>query len=233
LVELGAPTMSLLIPPGREIEIKSDRRRRWFVGGALLAFAVMAGTLSLIAFAYIEQLDKVEALETQNSEILDDHHAIGKAFAQQTKKLDRQSRKLEAVVRSSYGQGYVAGREASQLPSAFRPLARHAATGLFVPRRLPSALGSARPRIKADVDGYAIRWRGLALFASRTDPLSVWTRQALGGRVQPLKLGRHRVRRLTGPSGVIYAWRRDDATYALIALPRLEPVGRTLVSSMK
>src|SRR5215207_9005301 len=112
--------MSSLTPPGREIEIKSDRRRRWFVGGALLAFAVMAGTLSLIAFAYIQQLDKVEALETQNEKILDDHHAIGNAFAQQTKKLARQSRKLEAVVRSSYGQGFLAGREAAQLPRAMR-----------------------------------------------------------------------------------------------------------------
>lgn len=218
-----------VIPPGREIE--RERRRRWFVGGLLLAFAIMAGTLSLIAFAYIEQLDKVEALETQNEKILGDHDAIGEAFAQQTKKLARQSRKLEAVVRSSYGQGYLAGREASQLPRAMRPLARHAATGLLVPRRLPSALGSA-PRIKADVDGYAIRWRGLALFASRTDPLSVWTRQALAG-VEKLTLGGRRVRRLTGPSGVIYAWRENDVTYALIAVPRLEPVSRTLIPSMK
>ena len=191
----------------------------------------MAGTLSLIAFAYIEQSDKVEALETQNREILDDHHAIGTAFTEQTRKLASQTRRLEAVVRSSYGQGYAAGREASQLPQAIRPLARHAAAGLAVPRRLPSALGSA-PRIRADVDGYALRWPGLALFASRTDPLSVWTRQALGG-TQSRTLGPHRVRRLVGPSGVIYAWRKDDATYALIALPRLEPVGETLISSMK
>ena len=102
---------------------------------------------------------------------------------------------------------------------------------MAVPRRLPSGLESA-PRIKGDVDGYAVRWPGLALFASRTDPLSVWTRQALGG-TQSRTLGRHRVRRLVGPSGVIYAWRKDDATYALIALPRLEPVGETLISSMK
>ena len=223
--------MSSPIPTGRDLEIKSARRRRWLVGGAILALAIMAGTLSLIAFAYIEQSDKVEALETQNQEILDDHHAIGEAFAEQTKKLASQSRKLEEVVRSSYGQGYSAGREASQLPRAVRPLARHAAAGLAVPRRVPAAL-DAPPRIKADVDGYAVRWPGLALFASRTDPLSVWTRQALGG-TQSRTLGPHRVRRLVGPSGVIYAWRKDDATYALIALPRFEPVGKTLISSMK
>ena len=223
--------MSSPIPSARDLEIKSARRRRWFVGGAILALAIMAGTLSLIAFAYIEQSDKVEALETQNQEILDDHHAIGQAFAQQTKKLASQTRRLDAVVRSSYGQGFAAGREAAQLPRAIRPLARHAAAGLAVPRRVPSALDSA-PRIEADVDGYAIRWPGLALFASRTDPLTVWTRQALGGK-QSRTLGNHRVRRLIGPSGVIYAWREDDATYALLALPRLEPVGEELVGSMK
>jgi hypothetical protein len=224
--------MSSPIPTRRDLEIKSDRGRRWIVGGVLLAFAIMAGTLALIAFAYIEQSDKVEALETQNREILDDHHAIGQAFAEQTRKLARQSRKLDAVVRSSYGQGYAAGREASQLPQAIRPLARHAATGLSIPRRLPSALDSA-PRIKADVDGYAVRWPGLALFASRTDPLSVWTRQTLGGVTESRTLGRHRVRRLIGPNGVIYAWREDDATYAMIALPRFERIGETLITTMK
>jgi hypothetical protein len=224
--------MSSLNPPGQQIEIRSQRSRRWLVGGTLLAFALMAGTLSLIAYAYIDQSDKVEALESQNEKILDDHHAIGKAFAQQTEKLARQSRNLEAVVRSSYGQGFRAGQEASLVPRAIRELARHAATGLSVPRRIPSAL-SGRPRIRADVDGYAIRWGGLALFASRTDPLSVWTRQALGGRVQTLAVGRHRVRRLTGPSGVIYAWRENEVTYALIAVSRLEAVGKTLVGSME
>ena len=84
--------MSSPIPTARDLEIKSDRRRRWLVGGAILALAIMAGTLSLIAFAYIEQSDKVEALETQNQEILGDHHAIGKAFAEQTKKLASQTR---------------------------------------------------------------------------------------------------------------------------------------------
>jgi hypothetical protein len=220
--------------PGRaQIELKSERRRRWLVAGALLAFALMAGTLSLIAFAYVQQSDKVEALETQNEEILNDHHVIGKAFAEQAKKLARQSRKLDSALRSSYGLGFLAGQEASRLPRGLRPLARHAASGLAVPRRVPPELDPSTPSIRAGVDGYAIRWRGLALFASRTEPLSVWTRQALDARVRSLTLGPHRVRRLVGANGVIYAWRKQGATYALIALPQVEAAGRRLVASMR
>jgi hypothetical protein len=225
--------MGQLIPAGTQIELNRERRRRWLVAAALLVLALMAGTLSLIAVAYVQQSDKVEELETQNEKILNDHHLIGKAFAEQTKKLARQSTKLDAALRSSYGQGFHAGQEALRLPRALRTLARHAASGFAVPRLIPSELTEANPRVRAEIDGYAIRWGGLALFASRTDPLSVWTRQALGGRAQPLVLGPHRVHRLTGPSGVIYAWREDDTTYALIALPRLEAVGKTLVNSMK
>ncbi len=224
--------MSSPIPTGRDLEIKSDRRRRWFVGGATLALAIMAGTLSLIAFAYIEQSDKVEALETQNREILDDHHAIGKAFTEQTKKLASQIAKASRpwfVPRTGRAMQRVGkrlscrGRSGRSL--ATRPRGWRSRAGF---RPLSVRRHASRPTWTAT----RVRWPGLALFASRTDPLSVWTRQALGG-TQSRTLGPHRVRRLVGPSGVIYAWRKDDATYALIALPRLEPVGETLVSSMK
>jgi hypothetical protein len=204
-----------------------------WVGGALLAFAVMAGALSLIAFAYVQQSDEVDALEAQNEAILGEHEVIGKAFAQHAKKLARQSKRLESALRSSYGQGFLAGQQAAQLPRALRPLARQAASGMSVPRRVPSALDPGSPRIRAGADGYAIRWRALALFASRIDPLSVWTRQALTGRVETQRIGRLRIRRLIGPNGVIYAWRENASTYAVIAVPRLETTGRKLIASMR
>ena len=91
--------------------------------------------------------------------------------------------------------------------------------GVLVPTRMPAGLGSDRPRIDADVGGYTLRWRGLVLFASTGDPMSVWTRQALGGTARPTTLGSHRVRRLTGPTGVIYAWPERGATYAILTLP--------------
>jgi hypothetical protein len=215
------------------MEIKRVRRRRWFGAGSLVVFAILTGALSLLALAYVQQSDRVEALETQNDEILTDHHVIGKAFAKQTRRLAQQSKRLDEALRSSYGQGFRAGQEVTRLPRALRGLARHAASGQAVPRRLPTALGAAPPRINANVDGYALRWQGLALFASRSDSLSVWTRQALDGQVRRATLGGRRVNRLVGPSGVIYAWRTGGSTYALIAVPPLEPAGRVLVASMK
>jgi hypothetical protein len=221
------------IPPRTEIERRDERHRRWRAAAVLLALAVMAGTLSLIAFAYIEQSDEVDALNAQNEAILDEHEAIGKAFAQQRKKLEGQTKRLESALRSSYGQGFLAGREAARLPAALRPLARHASSGMSVPRRIPPSLSPKAPRIRAGIDGYEIRWSGLALFASRIDPLTVWTRQALAGPTRRMTLGGHRVRRLLGPNGVIYAWREDGSTYGLIAVPHLERVGRSLVRSTR
>jgi hypothetical protein len=215
------------------METRGERNRRWLTAVVLLALAVMAGTLSLIAFAYIQQSDEVEALQAENEAILDEHDVIGKAFAQQQKKLETQARRLESALRASYGQGFLAGREATRLPRALRPLARHASSGMAVPRRIPPALSRQAPRIRAEVDGYEIRWTGLALFASRSDPLSVWTRQALEGPTRRLTLGGHRVRRLIGPNGVIYAWREEGSTYGLIAVARLETLGRALVSSTR
>jgi len=225
--------MEPLIPPRTEMETRTERRRRWRSGAVLLALAVMAGTLSLIAFAYIQQSDEVDALTAQNEAILDEHEVIGKAFAQQRKKLANQAKRLESALRSSYGQGFLAGREAARLPPALRPLARHASSGMAVPRRIPPSLRPKSPRVRAGIDGYEIRWSGLALFASRSDPLGVWTRQALAGPIRRMTLGGHRVRRLLGPNGVIYAWREEGSTYGLIAMPDLETVGRSLISSTR
>jgi hypothetical protein len=193
----------------------------------------MAGTLSLIAFAYVQQSDEVDALQAQNDAILGEHKTIGKSFAQQQRKLASQSKRLESALRSSYGQGFLAGQEAARLPRALRSLARHAASGMSVPRRIPRSLSPKSPRIRAGVDGYEIRWSGLALFASRSDPLSVWTRQALGGPNLRQTLGGHRVRRLIGPNGVIYAWREHGSTYGLIAVPRLEGLGQSLITATR
>lgn len=201
------------------------------VAAFLLVVAVMAGALSVVALAYVQQSDKVEALESENDRILTEHKTIGQAFAQQTKRLAQQSKKLDKALRSSFGQGYLAGQAALRMPAVLRPLARQSASGMAVPRDIPSQLGPTRPRLTAGVDGYSIRWRDVALFASRSDALSVWTRQALAGPVRTMRIGRYRVRRLIGPSGVIYAWPHNGSTYAVIALPRLEGPARSLIAA--
>jgi nitrogen fixation-related uncharacterized protein len=218
--------------PDVHIEYVQHRRRQWKVVGVLVGFAVLLGVLALFGVAYARQSDRVDELQSQNDSILSDHHAIGDKFAEQSKRFAEQSRKLEAAIRSSYGQGFLAGQAAVRLPVGLRSLARYAAAGVLVPRRIPESIGESAPRVTKDLDGYTIRWRRLAFFASRTEPLSDWTRQALEG-LRRLQLGPYRVQRLTGPSGVIYAWRKDRATYAVIALPRYEAAVRALIVSAR
>lgn len=218
--------------PDVQIEYVRHRRRLSQTVGVLVALAVMVGVLALFGVAYARQSDQVEELQAQNESILSDHHAIGAKFAEQSKRLAQQTRRLEAALRSSYGQGYLAGQEALRLPVGLRSLARYSAAGLLVPRRIPESVGRRRPRVTTDLDGYTIRWPRVAFFASRSEPLSNWTRQALGG-LRGLEVGPYRVLRLTGPSGVIYTWRKGRATYAVIALPEADAAGRALIVSTK
>ena len=219
------------ITPGTEIE--EVRRRNWQGVAVLAAFGVMLGVLGLLAFAYARQSEQVDAVETENQEILSQHEAIGATFAKQSEKFAEQSRTLQEALRAAYAKGFFAGQRVSSMPRALRPLARYASAGMLVPTRVPPGLEPDRPRIDADVGGYTLRWRGLALFASTVDPISVWTRQALGATARPTTLGSHRVTRLTGPTGIIYAWPERGATYAILTLPKFERAARTLVSSMR
>jgi hypothetical protein len=190
------------------------------------------GALATLGAAYALQADKVDDLEAQNQRIFADHKAIGNAFTQQSLKLAETSRRLDQAVRKSFDQGFVAGQQALSIPRPLRALARQAASGILVPRKLPAALEAGDPSLEADLAGYTLRWRRLAVFASKLDPLRIWTRQALGG-VQTLELGRHRVRRLLGPSGVIYAWRERGTTYAVLASPKLDGTARSIITSMR
>jgi hypothetical protein len=216
-----------------EREVKSIRRRNWRGAAVVAAFAVMVGVLALLAFAYAQQSEQVDAVKSENQEILGQHAVIGATFAKQSEKFAAQSRRLQEALRAAYAKGFFRGQRVSSMPAALRPLGRFASAGMLVPTRMPPGLEPNRPRIDTDVGGYTLRWRGLALFASTVDPMSVWTRQALGSTPRPTLLGSHRVRRLTGPSGVIYAWPERGATYAVLTLSRFEPAARVLIASMQ
>ena len=217
--------------PDVQIEYLHHSRRNWQIFGLLAALALTLGAVALLGTAYAMQSGDVDDLKAQNERILGDHHAIGKQFTQQSKRLEEESQKLERAIRSSYGQGFLAGQQAARLPRGLRTLARYAAAGVLVPRRLPPDAGG-RPRVERDLGGYTTRWPGLAVFASRIEPLSDWTRQALGTQ-QVVKLGPHRVQRFVGPTGVSFAWREQGITYAVIALPSRESPARVLISSMR
>jgi hypothetical protein len=212
--------------PGR----MGGRRSLLWLGACGAAVALLA-VLVLLAVAYARQSERVDDLQAQNDGILDDHHAIGQQFAEQSTRFTKEARKLEQAVQSAYSRGFRAGRETASLPPSLRSLGGHAAVGLLIPRRIPGGAGSD-PRVQRNLDGYIVRWSRLAVFASRLEPLSNWTRQALGDRYR-LRLGPHRVERLLGPSGVIYAWRESGVTYAVIATPTQEAAARTLITSMR
>jgi hypothetical protein len=192
---------------------------------------VLLAVLVLLAVAYVRQSERVDDLQSQNETILDDHHAIGQQFAKQSTRFTQEARKLEEAVQSAYSRGFRAGRETASLPPSIRLLGGHAAAGFLVPRGIPGGTASA-PRVQRNLDGYIVRWPRLAVFASRLEPLSNWTRQALGER-RRVRLGSHRVERLLGPSGVIYVWRESGVTYAVIATPTQESTARTLITSMR
>jgi hypothetical protein len=201
----------------------------WLLAAGV-AMAVLLAVLVLLIVAYTNQSERVDDLQAQNETILSDHHAIGKQFAEQSKRFTNEARKLEKAVQTAYGRGFRAGRETASLPRSLRALGGHAAVGFLVPRHIPS--GGADPRVQRNLDGYTVRWPRVALFASRLEPLTNWTRQALGER-QRLRLGTHRVDRVLGPSGAIYAWRESGVTYAVIATATEEPQARTVIASMR
>lgn len=207
------------------------RRSFIWLAVASVAVAVLLAVLLLLVAAYDRQSKRVDDLQAQNQTILADHHTIGQQFAQQSKRFTNESRNLEKAVQLAYARGFRAGRETAGLPPSLRSLGEHAAAGFLIPQRLPVGAGSD-PRVQRNLDGYVVRWPHLGLFASRLEPLSNWTRQALGERRQ-LRLGSHRVERLLGPSGVIYAWRESGVTYAVIATPTQESTAGTLIRSMR
>ena len=202
-----------------------------WLAAAGVAVAVLLAVLVLLVVAYANQSERVDDLQAQNETILADHHTIGKQFAKQSKRFTSEARKLEKAVQSAYGRGFRAGRETANLPPSLRTLGGHGAAGFLVPRSIPSSSGGD-PRVQRNLDGYIVRWPRLALFASRLEPLTNWTRQALGER-RRFRLGSHRVERLLGPSGVIYAWRESGVTYAVIATSTQELEARSLITSMR
>ncbi len=186
-----------------------------FLGLALLAAAL--GVAATVAYVgYDRQSDRVEQLRVRDDKIERDHVAIGAKFAEQSQKLDQA---VVAVTRA-YGRGFSAGRKAEQLPRPFARLWLSVQRGFRVPLSIPTGLRGGLTAVRQTARGYTIRWRGFALFASSRTPLSDWTAQAWPGSRRNVRIARRTVRRMTGPFGVVFAWRERSKTYAVVALPR-------------
>jgi hypothetical protein len=198
----------------------------------LVTLLLSAGVL-VTYFAYDRQASKVTDLEDSNKKIQMEHVAIGGLIQKQQKTYSKQLQQARSSAARQFTRGFVAGKRVDELPKALRPLERYAARGLRVPRAVPGDLSSSA-RIGTRKDGYTLRWTQISVFASSTEPLSVWTRQGWPGYKQRVSVGRRSVFRILGPYGVMFAWRERGDTYAVLSYPqkRWESAARRLITSM-
>jgi hypothetical protein len=198
----------------------------------LVTLLLSAGVL-VTYFAYDRQASKVEDLEFSNQKIQMEHVAIGGLIQKQQKTYSKQIQSAQSNAARQFTRGFRAGKRADNLPQALRQLERFAARGLRVPRAIPGDLRSAA-RIGSRKDGYTLRWTQVSVFASKSEPLSIWTRQGWPGYKKRVKVGERSVFRILGPYGVMFAWRERGDTYAVLSYPqqRWESAARRLITSM-
>jgi hypothetical protein len=198
----------------------------------LVTLLLSAGVL-VTYFAYDRQATKVEDLEVTNQKIQMEHLAIGGLVQKQQKAFAKQITRARSDAVRQFTRGFRAGKRADNLPRSLRPLERYVSRGLRVPRTIPGDLSSSA-RIGKRKDGYTLRWTQVSVFASKTEPLSVWTRQGWPGYKKRVIVGGRRVFRILGPYGVMFAWSERGDTYAVLSYPqpRWEQTARRLIRSM-
>jgi hypothetical protein len=231
-----------VVPEGAESktsgpENTDDVSRSLSLPLVLIAFGLVTLLLSagvlVTYFAYDRQASKVEDLELSNQKIQMEHVAIGGLIQKQQKTYAKSIRTAQAKAARQFTQGFRAGKRADNLPRALRLLEPYIARGLRVPRTVPVDLSQAA-RVGTRSDGYTLRWSQVSVFASTSDPLSIWTRQGWPGYKQKVRVGRRSVFRILGPYGVMFAWRERGDTYAVLSYPqaRWESAARRLITSM-
>ena len=150
--------------------------------------------------------------------------------------LSKHAKAIRTAVRlssGSYRRGFSAGLRASALPVKLRRLENYVGASFQVPRALPPRLRSARVKIGEYRYGYSIRWAGVEVYASSRDPLRSWTKQSWPGSWSTRLVGGHKVLRMLGQPGIIYAWHLPHRTYGVISYPVTEPLARAVVASMR
>lgn len=198
----------------------------------LVTLLLSAGVL-VTYFAYDRQASKVIDLEQTNDKIQMEHLAIGGLLQKQQKTYSKEILRARSNAARRFVQGFRAGKRADNLPRALRSLEPYVARGLRVPRAVPGDLRSSA-RIGTRADGYTLRWTQVSVFASTSEPLSVWTRQGWPGYKKRVRVGARSVFRILGPYGVMFAWRERGDTYAVLSYPqqRWESAARRLITSM-
>jgi hypothetical protein len=205
---------------------------RWSTTTAIVVALIITVSLALLCAvaamgwaAYNRQTKQVDKLRTEYEQIKHDHMVIGEHFVEQTSKLNTAMKAMDGA----YQRGFSSGRKSSTLPSPFDVLWPSVRAGYIVPLSVPSQLRGRHPAVSQTADGYTVRWRGLALFASDSDTVSDWTSKAWPGTARDVRAGTRSVIRMVGPYGTVYAWREANKTYAVVAMPRSDALAVPLV----
>ena len=200
-----------------------------------LVVLLLGAAIVITYFAYDRQTSRVNELERQNLQIAGENRQIEREHVQIGARFAEQSREVRTAIRranGAYAQGFRDGRKAENLPPELAPIRGYVARGFLVPLRVPLPLILKPLRVSVQAGGYTVRWPRVALFASRGEPLNVWTRQAWPGARRRARVDGRAVTRLVGPLGIVYAWRELGRTYAVLTDRRSERAARLLVRSM-
>ena len=230
---------------GREL---TARQRSALVLGLVTLGAVtilLAAAIVVTYVAYDRQSDRVAELEARVMAAQRGTPELRRALAAARGERNTLHRRLTAqsgeLARArdraarAYERGFAAGKRARDLPAQFAALERFARRGFLVPGELPEPLASERVTTALRSNGYSVRWSRHALFASATDPLSVWTRQAWPGYRSTRTIDSRTVHRFVGPAGITYAWREGGRTYAVLSYPQAyeERLAQRIVTSLR
>ena len=214
-------------------DVRTRRDPAVLLGTLTLALVAVLLSASIIVtyVAFGRQASRITKLERADRAFQSSLLAVDKELGRHSQAIQR----VEALAQNAYQRGYTAGKRAQLLPKRLAELEELATRGFLVPRTIPRPLARTPFVVTPLERAYNIRWRnaGVAVFATASEPLSTWTRQAWPGGRRVVKIGNRSVIRLVGPFGLVHVWRHGGRTYAVLTLRETENLGRLLISTMR
>ena len=214
-------------------DVRARRDPAVLLGTLTLALVAVLLSASIIVtyVAFGRQASRVEKLERADDAFRASLLAVDRELNEHSRAITR----IEGLARTAYQRGYTAGRRVQALPRRLAALEPLATRGYLVPRTIPPPLARSPIAVTPLRRGYNVRWRsaGVALFATASEPLETWTRQAWPGGRRDVTIGKRKVIRLVGPFGLVHVWRDSGRTYAVLTLRETEQLGRLLIATMR
>ena len=192
--------------------------------------ALLLATAILVTYiAFDRQDSRLAKLELRDAQIAADHQSIGTRLQGQDRKINR----ALSLANGSYTRGFRAGKRAAVLPRRLAGLEDFVARGFAVPRSVPEALRKTPVRVNEYRNAYSVVWPTVAVVATKRDALQAWLARAKARSAFLTRVGGRTVTRAFSPAGFVHAWSERNTTYAVIAQPRADALGRELVAAMR